>query len=324
MPDGNISVPLSFVDSSSRSEKIRKLKQRYQVENAGTHLLLALSTVIVVLMLAVILVTIFTGGYEKITWEFLTTAPEEGMTKGGIFPGIFGTVLLVLIMSIFCIPVGIITAIYLSEYANKNSYFYKIVYFSIATLAGIPGIIIGLFGLSFFVVAVGGSIDSLFYGNKLVWGKPALIWAGLTMSVLTMPVVIVSVKEALDAVPNTLREASFSLGATKCETVLKVVLPRAMTGILTGSILAVSRGSGEVAPILFTGVAYYLPYLPSSLTDQFMHLGYHIYVMSTQSVDVDATLPIQFGTTLVLLALTFTLNLIAIFLRAKLRKIRNV
>lgn len=300
-----------------------KLKAKYKIENAITYIILFLSVILIVGMLAIILLTIFVGGYEKITWEFLTGVPEEGMTEGGIFPGIFGTVLLVLIMSIFCIPIGVITAIYLTEYARKDSLFYKVVNFSINTLVGIPGIVLGLFGLAFFVVTVGGTIDNLFYGGKLVWGKPAIIWAALTMSVLTMPVVIVSVKEAIESVPETIKEASFALGATKYETVFKVVLPRALTGVLTGSILAISRGSGEVAPILFTGVAYYLPYLPTSLTDQFMELGYHIYVMSTQSVDVDATLPIQFATTLVLLTITFILNLFAIILRSRLRKIKN-
>lgn len=300
-----------------------KLKTKYKIENVITYIILFLSVILIVGMLAIILLTIFIGGYEKITWEFLTGVPEEGMTEGGIFPGIFGTVLLVLIMSIFCIPIGVITAIYLTEYARKDSLFYKVVNFSINTLVGIPGIVLGLFGLAFFVVTVGGTIDNLFYGGKLVWGKPAIVWAALTMSVLTMPVVIVSVKEAIESVPETIKEASFALGATKYETVFKVVLPRALTGVLTGSILAISRGSGEVAPILFTGVAYYLPYLPTSLTDQFMELGYHIYVMSTQSVDVDATLPIQFATTLVLLTITFILNLFAIILRSRLRKIKN-
>ncbi|MEN2997585.1 MAG: phosphate ABC transporter permease PstA [Brevinematia bacterium] len=324
MTQGGISQTLVRRTNLEENRSLKRLKSRYKVEDTLTRFLLGFSVVLIVLIFVIILTTIFIGGYQKITWDFLTGAPEKGMTEGGIFPGIIGTVLLVLVMSIFCIPVGVITAIYLSEYANKESYFYKIVYFSISTLAGIPGIILGLFGLSFFVITLGGTIDNLFYGGKLTWGKPALIWAGLTMAVLTMPVVIVSVKEALESVPETLKEAAFSLGATKYETVFKVVLPRAMTGVLTGSILAVSRGSGEVAPILFTGVAYYLPYLPSSLTDQFMELGYHIYIMATQSVDVDATMPIQFGTTLVLLVLTFMLNLFAIFLRGRLRKTKNI
>lgn len=315
-----VDIPSNFYSDTSSSN----LTKRYKISNFLTHVLLALSTLLVVAILVIILSVIFAGGYEKITWEFLTKAPEEGMTKGGIFPAIFGTVLLVFVMSIFSIPIGIITAIYLSEYANKDSIFYKLTNFSINTIAGIPSIVIGLFGLSFFVLGIGGSIDKILYGGNLVWGKPALIWAGLTMGVLTLPVVIVSIRESLDAVPNTIKEASFALGATKSETILKVALPRAMVGVLTGSILAISRASGEVAPILFTGAAYFLPYLPSSLTDQFMELGYHIYIMSTQSVDVDATLPIQFATTLVLLVLTFLLNLTAILLRRRLRKIQNL
>ncbi|MFN4245262.1 MAG: phosphate ABC transporter permease PstA [Brevinematia bacterium] len=317
------STDLVSLDKSALEKEninFRKVEKKHKVQNTITYVVLALSTITVVSILLVILITIFLGGYEKVTWEFLTGVPEKGMTEGGIFPGIFGTVLLVILMAIFCIPVGTVTAIYLVEYSKKDSILYKIINLSVNTLAGIPGIIIGLFGLSFFVVTVGGTIDSVFYGGKLVWGKPALIWAGLTMGVLTMPVVIVTVKEALESVPETLKEAAFSLGATKSETILKVVLPKAMTGVFTGSILAISRGSGEVAPILFTGVAYFLPYLPSSLTDQFMELGYHIYVMSTQSVDVDATLPIQFATTLVLLSLTFLLNILAIILRRRLRK----
>jgi len=157
----------------------------------------------------------------------------------------------------------------------------------------------------------------------LRWGQPNILWASLTMALLTLPVVIVSVEEAIRSVPVELREASFALGATKWQTIRKVVLPNSITGILTGGILAVSRGAGEVAPILFTGAAYFLPHLPTSLSDQFMELGYHIYIMSTQSPDVEATRPIQFATTLVLLALTFALNFSAIFLRYRLRTIKS-
>ncbi|MGB9620966.1 MAG: phosphate ABC transporter permease PstA [Brevinematia bacterium] len=309
--------------SQNISSNSRNIKLKYRISNILTYILLLLSTLIIIAILAVIIGVIFIGGYEKVTWEFLTKAPEEGMTKGGIFPAILGTALLVIVMAIFSIPIGVFTAIYLSEYANKHSVLYKLVNFSINTIAGIPSIIIGLFGFSFFIAGIGASIDRLLYGGNLVWGKPALIWAGFTMGVLTLPVVIVSVKEALEAVPNTIKEASFALGATKAETIVKVVLPRAMIGVLTGTILAISRASGEVAPILFTGAAYFLPYLPSSLTDQFMELGYHIYIMSTQSVDVDATMPIQFATTLVLLGLTFLLNLTTILLRRRLRKIQD-
>lgn len=268
--------------------------------------------------------SIISGGWREITWEFLTTAPEEGMTKGGIFPAIFGTFLLVVIMSIFSIPIGTITAIYLSEYAKLQSLLTRIIRFSVNTLAGVPAIVFGLFGLGFFIQFVGKGIDSVLYGGlELKWGQPNILWASTTMALLTLPVVIVSVEEALRAVPKELREASLALGATKWQTIRKVVIPRSITGILTGGILAVSRGAGEVAPILFTGAAYFLPYLPSSLSDQFMELGYHIYIMSTQSPDVEATRGIQYATTLVLLALTFALNFSAIFLRYKLRTAKS-
>jgi phosphate transport system permease protein len=283
-----------------------------------------LAAFLILMMVVVIMFNIIQGGWSYISWEFLTTAPEHGMTKGGIFPAIFGTFLLVLIMSIFGIPIGTISAIYLTEYAKQDSIFYRIIRFSVNTLAGIPAIVFGLFGLGFFIQFVGRGMDNVLYGGDMLrWGQPNILWASLTMALLTLPVVIVSVEEAIRSVPIELREASFSLGATKWQTIRKVILPNSLTGILTGGILAVSRGAGEVAPILFTGAAYYLPYLPTSLSDQFMELGYHIYIMSTQSPDVEATRPIQYATTLVLLVLTFALNFSAIFLRYRLRTIKS-
>jgi phosphate transport system permease protein len=191
---------------------------------------------------------------------------------------------------------------------------------AVANLAGVPSIVFGLFGLGFFVQFVGAGIDkTLFHGEK-VYGQPALIWAALTMAVLTLPVVIVATEEALRAVPRELREASLALGATKFQTVFNVVVPQASPGILTGTILAVSRGAGEVAPILFTGAAYFLPRLPGGLSSQFMAPSYHVYVLSTQSPDVDATKPILYATVLVLLVLTFTLNIAAVVVRARMRR----
>ena len=284
----------------------------------------ALATLLIVAVIAFLLFEIISGGWSKLTWEFLSSAPTEGMTGGGIFPAIIGTVFLVLIMSIAGVPVGTITAIYLSEYANRKSIFTKLIRFAVNTLAGVPSIVFGLFGLGFFVQFVGGGMDKMLSGNaELHWGQPNILWASLTMAILTLPVVIVSVEEALRAVPRDLREGSLALGATKFQTIVKVVLPNAYTGILTGTILAIGRGAGEVAPILFTGVAYFLPHLPSSLSDQFMQLGYHLYVMSTQSTDVEATLGIQYATALVLLALTFLLSFSAIFLRYRLRAKTN-
>jgi phosphate transport system permease protein len=267
-----------------------------------------------------ILGTIIWGGAGHITWKFLSAAPTEGMTEGGIFPAIFGTFMLVIIMSVVGVPVGTVTAIYLSEYVNRQSKVAKIIRFAVNTLAGIPAIVFGLFGLGFFIQFTGGHLDKLFYPGELHWAQPTILWASLTLALLTLPVVIVSVEEAIKTVPRELREASLALGATRWETIRHVVLPGSFSGILTGAILAVSRGAGEVAPILFTGAAYFLPHLPTHFSDQFMELGYHVFIMTTQSTDVEKTIGIQYATTLVLLVLTFTLNFSAIALRARMRR----
>ena len=280
----------------------------------------AFSAILIIAVIIILLVVIFIGGKETFSWEFLTSFPTDGMMKGGIFPAIYGTVLLVLIMSVAAVPFGTITAIYLTEYAHEKSILAQTIRFAVRTLATVPSIIFGLFGLGFFIKFVGGGMDDAFLGGQLKWGQPNILWASLTMALLTLPVVIVSVEEAIRTVPRELREASLALGATKWETIKRIVIPGSRSGIMTGTILAVSRGAGEVAPILFTGAAYYLATLPTSLSDQFMNLGYHIYILATQSANVDQTLPIQFATTMVLLLLTFTLNLTAVIIRARLRR----
>src|SRR4051812_35354268 len=270
-----------------------------------------------------IMITIVWGGHSHLTWTFLTQAPSQGMTEGGIFPAIVGTFLLVVIMSLVGVPVGTITAIYLSEYVHRGSKVAQVIRFAVNTLAGIPAIVFGLFGLGFFVQFTGTHLDKMFSpAGTLKWAQPNILWASLTMALLTLPVVIVSVEEAIKTVPRELREASLALGVTKWQTIWRVVLPNSLGGILTGAILAVSRGAGEVAPILFTGAAYFLPHLPHSVSDQFMELGYHLFIMTTQSTDVEKTLGIQYATTLVLLLLTFALNFSAIFLRYRMRKRR--
>jgi phosphate transport system permease protein len=277
--------------------------------------------VLIIAIIALILLNITIGGIGSLTWGFIVKSPENGMTSGGIFPAIFGTMLLVMLMSIVVIPVGTITAIYLAEYVKAESVFAKSIRFAVNTLAGIPSIVFGLFGLGFFIQFVGSGMDKLFSPEgELIWGQPSLLWASLTMALLTLPVVIVSVEEALKTVPREQRDASLALGASKLGTIIKVVLPQSITGILTGGILAISRGAGEVAPILFTGAAYFLPNLPTKVTDQFMELGYHIYIMSTQSTNVDETRGIQFATIMVLLLLTFALNFSALILRYQMRK----
>ena len=292
---------------------------RIRVLDTGFVLLAGLAILLIVAMLAAILGNITLHGWEQVTWEFISAAPRAGMTEGGIFPAIFGTVLLVLLMTIFVVPLGVAVAIYFSEYADRNSWLYRWSRQAVNNLAGVPSIVFGLFGLGFFVQFVGGGIDNVLFGGQLTFGQPAILWAALTMAVLTLPVVIVSVEEALQAVPRHYRDASLALGATRTQTIFRVVLPQAMAGVLTGGILAVSRGAGEVAPILFVGAAYFLPHLPTRLNDQFMELGYHIYVLSTQSPDVEATKPLLYGTVLVLLVLTFLLNLTAIAIRSRLR-----
>lgn len=288
------------------------------VAGMALTMLSAIATLIIVLMLAIILIDLVSGGYRKLSWEFLSKPPESGMMGGGIFPAIFGTLLLVISMTVIVMPVGVLTAIYLNEYAPKHALITKLIRASISNLAGVPSIVYGMFGLSFFILFIGKGIDSLI-GVELLFGQPCLLWAAATLAILTLPVAVTVTEEALAAIPEELRLASYALGATKWQTVWRIVFPKAMGGILTGAILTVSRGASEVAPLLFTGVAYYLPQLPLSPTSQFMHLGYHIYVMATQSPDVEATLPLQYATALVLLALTFTLNLIAILIRIRLR-----
>lgn len=281
--------------------------------------LTAMAALVIVAMLVIVLSNITYHGWGRLSWKFVSTAPEQGMTEGGIFPAIYGTTLLVLLMTIFVVPLGVCVAIFFSEYANRESLFYKITRGAVDNLAGVPSIVFGLFGLGFFVKVVGSGIDKAFFGGSLTFGQPAILWASLTLAVLTLPVVIVSVEEALRAVPQSYRNASYALGATKTQTIFRVVLPDALPGVLTGGILAVSRGAGEVAPILFVGAAYFLPHLPTKLNDQFMELGYHIFVLTTQSPDVELTKPLLYATVFVLLALTFLLNLLAVLIRTRLR-----
>jgi phosphate transport system permease protein len=278
-----------------------------------------LATMIILVILFIIIGNILWHGHKTMSWEFISQAPREGMTAGGIFPAIFGTVALVILMIIAVLPVGVMTAIYLHEYAKMDSILTKTIRYAVNNLAGVPSIVFGLFGLGFFIQFIGAGMDK-FFGLEVVWGQPCLMWAALTLALLNLPVVVVSAEEALRAVPKETREASLALGATKWQTIRGIVLPQALPGILTGAILSISRGAGEVAPIMFTGAAYFLPYLPHKPTDQFMELGYHVYVMATQSPDVEATKPILYGTVLILLILTLLLNFVAILIRSKVRR----
>lgn len=282
--------------------------------------LTGLACILIIGMVAIILGNILINGLPRLTLDFLIRAPEGGMTEGGIFPAIFGTFALVLLMTVVVIPLGVATAIYMHEYASHRSKTVQLVRLAIQNLAGVPAIVFGLFGLGFFVEFIGRGMDRALYGGDLVYGQPAIIWAALTMALLTLPTVVVATEEALRAIPQSYREVAYSLGATRWQMIRRIVLPQAVGGILTGGILAISRGSGEVAPVMFTGAAYFLPDLPTRLNSQFMELGYHVYVMTTQSPDVEATKPILYSTVLVLLLLTFLLNFTAILIRSQIRK----
>ncbi|MBL9173189.1 MAG: phosphate ABC transporter permease PstA [Verrucomicrobiales bacterium] len=282
-----------------------------------------LATALILVLLAVILGTVVLQGWPALSWRFVSTVPRRDFfdpQSAAVLPMIIGTTTRILLMTVFVMPVGVITAVYLSEYARADSPYTHAVRVAIGNLAGVPSIVFGLFGLGFFINFLGRNLDRLAGTSGPHWGQPSLLWASLTLAVMTLPVVIVATEEALRATPTGLREASLALGATKLETILCIVLPQALPGILTGGILAVSRAAGEVAPILFTGAAYYMASLPQKPTDQFMDLGYHTYILATQSPNIERTRPILFATVLVLLALTFSLNAVAILVRARLRR----
>lgn len=289
-----------------------------------------LLTMVVCGVLLVILAMIVVNGIGVISLEFLFSTPTDGMTHGGIFPAIFGTICITLLMIIMALPLGVAAAIYLVEYSAKGLG-PRIIRAAVNNLAGVPSIVFGLFGVGFFILFVGRNIDRALQ-TGLLFGQPAMLWAAATLAILVLPVVIVSTEEALRAVPVSHREAAFALGATPWQVVRRTVLPQAYPGILTGAILSISRGAGETAPILFTGCAYFLPRLPVTEflgipmvnpLDQFMELSYHIFIMATQSTDAQQTRPIQYGTTLVLVSLTFILNLAAILTRNRFRARRG-
>jgi len=267
--------------------------------------------------------------YLTNVWRVLADEPREANTEGGIFPAIFGTVMLVLIMSLAVVPFGVLAALYLREYAKQGTVV-RLVRIAVNNLAGVPSIVFGVFGLGFFVYAVGGTIDTLFFPEALpspTYGTGGILWASLTLALLTVPVVIVATEEGLAAVPRDYREASLGLGATKFETIWRVVLPSAVPAILTGLILAMARAAGEVAPLMLTGVVKLAPTLPLDATwpffhfdRKFMHLGFHIYDVGFQSPNVEAAKPMVYVTTLVLILVVVLLNLSAITLRNRLRR----
>ncbi len=267
--------------------------------------------------------------YVHSLWSFITEDPREANTEGGIFPAIFGTVMMVILMSIMVTPFGVIAAVYLREYA-KQGVLIRIIRIAVNNLAGVPSIVYGVFGLGFFVYFLGGNIDALFFPEALpapTFGTPGLLWSSLTLALLTLPVVIVATEEGLSRIPKALREGSLALGATKIETLWHVVLPMASPAIMTGLILAVARAAGEVAPLMLVGVVKLAPSLPLDgnfpfmhLDRKFMHLGFHIYDVGFQSPNVEAARPLVYATSFLLVVVIVALNLTAISLRNRLRE----
>jgi len=270
-----------------------------------------------------------TGFYFSKLWEFVSEEPREANTEGGIFPAIFGTVMMVILMTVFVTPFGVIAAIYLREYASQG-WMTRLIRIAVNNLAGVPSIVYGVFGLGFFVYFLGGNIDQLFFPEALpapTMGTPGILWASLTLALMTVPVVIVATEEGLSRIPRSIHEGSLALGATKAETLWRTVLPMASPAMMTGLILAIARAAGEVAPLMLVGVVKLAPSLPLDenfpflhLDRKFMHLGFHIYDVGFQSPNVEAARPLVYATALLLVAVVVALNLVAITVRNRLRE----
>lgn len=266
-----------------------------------------LFSLLIIAILLGILGFIIVNGIQVINWEFLTTAPKDGMTSGGIFPAIVGTFYLIIGSLLFSLPLGVMSAIYIAEYAG-DGWLVRVIRMMTNNLAGIPSIVFGLFGMALFV-------------NKLGFGS-SIIAGSLTLGLLILPLIIRTSEEAMKAVPDAYRHGSLALGATKLQTIKNVVLPNALPNIITGVILSIGRVSGETAPILFTVAAYFLPYLPSSIFDQAMALPYHLYVLATSGTDIEASRPMAYGTALVLIMIVLFMNVLATVIRRRLEKIK--
>lgn len=298
-------------------------------ESTGTELEIPLESVIHVIRPNSMNVFTKIGQYILKVGEFVTEDPREANTEGGIFPAIFGTVMMVMLMAVIVTPLGVIAAVYLREYA-KQGFTTRIIRIAVNNLAGVPSIVYGIFGLGFFVYILGGNIDALFFPEAApspVFGTPGLLWASLTLALLTLPVVIVSTEEGLSRVPKSIREGSLALGATKVETLWRTVLPMASPAMMTGLILAVARAAGEVAPLMLVGVVKLAPTLPLDgnfpflhLDRKFMHLGFHIYDVGFQSPNVEAARPLVYATSLLLVMVIIGLNMFAISIRNNLRE----
>ena len=281
----------------------RRTRRKYTEKIA--FFIIRSSAAIIGLSLAIMIGFIFSHGFKAINWTFLTQPPLEAMTKGGIYPAIIGTIYLTVGAIVIAFPLGVASAIYLNEYAKEGK-LVRILRLGINNLAGVPSVVFGLFGLGLFVVFFG-------FGSSILSGS-------LTLGFLILPVIIGASEEALKAVPQTYREASLALGGTRWQTIYKVVLPAALPGILTGSILGIGRAAGETAPIMFTAAAFYTPKLPGSIFDEVMALPYHIYVLATAGTHIEETRSLQYGTALVLIGLVLGINLVAIIVRTRMRR----
>ena len=286
-------------------KNIQSIQRHRKIIQSTVFGLFKISALINGIALFIILFFMVKNGWRAISWTFLTQPPIDSMTKGGIFPCIVGTLALSVGAIIAALPIGVASAIYLNEYAKPGK-FMRIIRLGINNLAGVPSVVFGLFGLAFFVVI-------LKMGVSILAGS-------LTLATMSLPVIIGATEEALKSVPDTYREASLGLGATKWQTIYRVVLPAAMPGILTGTILSISRAAGETAPIMFTGAVFFSPELPTSIFHEVMALPYHIYVLATAGTQIELTRPLQYGTALVLIGLVLGMNLIAIYFRARIRK----
>ncbi len=279
-----------------------------QIKSALGLFLLRIMILITIIFLILFLIMIFSKGTSVLSLNFLLDEPRDGMTKGGIFPAIVGTVYLTMLSIIIAFPLGVLTAIYLAEY-GKPLWLISIIRTAINTLAGVPSIVYGLFGLAIFVNAFN-------FGVSILSGS-------LTLAILIIPIIINSAEEAIKFIPKEFREASYALGATKRQTILKVILPAALPGILTGAIISIGRAAGETAPILFTAATFYSRLLPKSIMDEVMALPYHIYALMTEGTDPEFQVPIAYGTAIVLLLLVILINITAIIIRYNLRRKRK-
>jgi len=302
------------------SGTLQRGRDARRLTQTAAYAVLLAATVAVVAPIFLLFGFLIYHGAKQIDWKFLTLPPNAD-SSGGIFPAIVGTVYLIGLTILFALPLGIVAAVYLNEYGGKSR-FVGVIRSAIVNLAGVPSIVHGLFGLGFFVLFVGGSIDKfVLHANKPVWGQPCLLWGACTLAIVILPIIIKSTEEALASVPRSFREGSQSLGATKWQTIRRIIIPAAIPEIMTGAILGIGRATGETAPVMITCAASFKPGLPNGLNDQAMLLPYHLYFVVTQSTNT--SLPLKSGIALVLIAIVAMTSAVAIVLRSKVKRARK-